>query len=54
MVWDNTKTTKGNRFLDWNGKNKSGRKCASGVYIYHIQIEGLGKKTGKMICTFRR
>ena len=45
----------GNRFLNWNGTNESGRKCASGVYItYQTEIEGLGEKTGKMICAFRR
>lgn len=44
----------GNRFLDWNGRNIKDRKCASGVYIYQTEIEGIGKKTGKMICAFRR
>ncbi|MCC7431474.1 T9SS type A sorting domain-containing protein, partial [bacterium] len=44
----------GVRFIDWDGQTKNALNCASGVYVYHIKVDGVGETTGKMICVFRK
>lgn len=46
--------SQGVRSIDWNGTNKNNLVVASGVYIYHVKIDGVGETTGKMICVFRK
>ncbi|MCB4792145.1 MAG: gliding motility-associated C-terminal domain-containing protein [Elusimicrobia bacterium] len=38
----------GSGTLEWDGKNKSGNKVSSGVYVYLITNSGGEKKTGKI------
>ncbi len=44
----------GMRSIDWDGSNNDNLAAATGVYIYHIEIDGVGETTGKMICVFRK
>ena len=37
-----------NSLVKWDLKNGSGSPIASGVYIYYIEVPGIGKKTGKL------
>jgi hypothetical protein len=32
----------------WNMLSKDNLEIAYGVYIYHVQAEGIGEKTGKI------
>ncbi|NLB34255.1 MAG: hypothetical protein GX817_00285 [Elusimicrobia bacterium] len=34
--------------LDWDGRNKSGKICASGQYFYYIEMEDASGESGKM------
>jgi len=34
-------------YYEWDVKNSSGQKLASGVYIYYITATGAGKAKGK-------
>lgn len=44
----------GMRSVDWDGSNNDNLAAATGVYIYHVEIDGVGETTGKMICVFRK
>lgn len=35
-------------FLDWDLTNHYGATVASGIYIYHVEVPGIGEKVGKM------
>ncbi|MDD5766300.1 MAG: hypothetical protein PHW79_08675, partial [Candidatus Marinimicrobia bacterium] len=35
-------------FLDWDLLNFGGMAVASGVYVYHVDIPGIGEKVGKL------
>ncbi len=39
--------------LEWDLKNKTGAKIASGIYLIHIKAEGLGEKTIKWLGVMR-
>jgi hypothetical protein len=36
-----------NKEARWDGRNSSGKKCASGLYLYLLKTDS-GKKTGKI------
>jgi flagellar hook assembly protein FlgD len=33
-------TSAGTKTYRWDGRNESGGRCASGVYIYSVEIDG--------------
>jgi flagellar hook assembly protein FlgD len=45
----NARQTTGNYKIFWNGKNEQEIDMVSGVYFYHILVNSLINKTGKML-----
>ncbi|MFK8036807.1 MAG: T9SS type A sorting domain-containing protein [Crocinitomicaceae bacterium] len=41
-------------FIDWNLANTKGVPIASGIYIIHIEVPGIGEKILKWFCTMRK
>ena len=35
--------------LEWNGKDENGRELASGIYFYHLMVNGKAEETEKLI-----
>jgi hypothetical protein len=36
-------------FLEWDLRNAYGRRVASGVYVYFVEVPGIGIRTGKLV-----
>ena len=45
----NGKQNSGNYTVQWNGKNGYGQQVASGIYIYHMTVDGRALKSRKMV-----
>ncbi|NOG46607.1 MAG: hypothetical protein HND50_22335, partial [Calditrichaeota bacterium] len=41
------KNNSSNSNVEWNLKNEAGRRIASGMYIAHIEVPGVGEKVVK-------
>lgn len=48
-----SKGDSGSTFVDWNLKNNAGIPIASGMYIIHVQVPGVGEKTLKFFAAMR-
>ncbi len=45
----NSKQRSGNYTVQWNGTNGYGRQVASGIYLYHMTVDGKALKSRKMV-----
>ncbi len=48
-----SKGDSGSTYVDWNLKNNAGIPIASGMYIIHVQVPGVGEKTLKFFAAMR-
>lgn len=48
-----SKGDSGSTYVDWNLKNDAGIPIASGIYIIHVQVPGVGEKTLKFFAAMR-
>jgi len=48
-----SKGDSGSTYVDWNLKNEAGIPVASGVYIIHVSVPGVGEKTLKFFAAMR-